>query len=80
MIPLMTSRFRRGFTPRRFFGIAASIATSCSSVSQNRFDIVAPSVGKLRIEPYGVRSIGNWVSTQVRDRFRLTRTRPPENS
>ena len=63
MIPLMTSRFRRGFTPRRFFGIAASIAASCSSVNQNRFDIVAPSVGTLRIEPDGVRSSGNWVST-----------------
>jgi hypothetical protein len=63
MIPLMTSRFRPGFTPRRLFGIAASIDASCSSVSQNRLDIVASSIGKLRIEPYGVRSTRNWVSS-----------------
>src|SRR6266700_2145308 len=46
MIPLMTSRLRRGFTPRRFFGIACSIASSCSSASQNKLDIGAlPHMG-----------------------------------
>jgi hypothetical protein len=44
MMPLMTSRFRRGFTPRRYIGIEASIEAYCSSLSQNRFDIVARSL------------------------------------
>jgi hypothetical protein len=76
MMPLMTSRFRRGFTPRRFLGIASSIAASCSSVNQNRFDIVGPSVGILRIEPDGVRSTGNWVSTL--ERFPITLKHIPD--
>src|ERR1041385_8586415 len=76
MMPLMPSRFRRGFTPRRFFGIATSIAASCSSVSQNRFDIAGPSVGTIRIEPDGVRSIGNWVSTLLAAHRQGTTTRP----
>jgi hypothetical protein len=38
-IPLITSRLRRGLTPRRCIGTAALIDANCSSVSQNRFDI-----------------------------------------
>lgn len=48
MIPLITSWLRRGFAPRRFIGIAASIAVSCSLVSQNRFDIDSfPQLGSV---------------------------------
>jgi hypothetical protein len=39
MIPLITRRLSRGFTPRRFIGITLSMAANCSSVSQNRFDM-----------------------------------------
>src|SRR5437016_1423666 len=58
-IPLMTSRLRRGFTPRRFFGIACSIASSSSSVSQNKLGIGAlPSCGSFESEPTESRQMG----------------------
>ena len=37
-MPLIILRFRRNFPSRWFIGIAASIDTSCSAVSQDRFD------------------------------------------
>ena len=36
---------RRGLTPGRFVGSAPSIEANCSSVSQNRFDIVTSRSG-----------------------------------
>src|SRR6266704_1312807 len=72
MIPLMTSRLRRGFTPRRFFGIACSIASSCSSVIQNKLGIAALGTWELRIGADGVTSNGNWVRTLIRFTLAMT--------
>ena len=38
-MPLITCRFRPGFTPGRFIGMSGSIAFHPSSSSQYRFDI-----------------------------------------
>jgi hypothetical protein len=55
-MPLMTSRFRRGFTPRRCSGIDASIDAYCSSLSQNRFNIIAlPQRGSFESNPMELR-------------------------
>jgi hypothetical protein len=63
MMPLMISRLRRGFTPRRFIGISGSNTAHCRSLNQNSLARPAPINKELESDQPEPAQDNNWVQS-----------------
>jgi hypothetical protein len=63
-MPLMISRLRFGFTPRRFIGMSGSNTTHCRSFNQNSLAIdPLLSTKELESDPPASGQANNWVQS-----------------